>query len=110
MDSISAMEHAYRAHGFPGYVGSVGVVHMPWEAAPAVTNRLFYNGRKGAATYASVVTVDNDCIVLHATYVRNGSSNDKTLTLDDEYHTALQTNTLYSDYKYDLLDASGTVR
>jgi len=109
VDSISATEHAYRAHGFPGCVGSVDVVHMPWDAAPAVTNRLFYNGRKGAATYASVVTVDNDCIVLHATDVGNGASNDKTLILDDEYHTALQTNTLYSDYKYDLLDASGNM-
>ena len=57
---------------------------MPWDAAPAV-NRLFYNGRKGAATYASVVTVDNDCVVLHATEAGPGASNDKTLILD-EYH------------------------
>ena len=107
LDSIRATERAYRAQGFPGCVGSVDVVHMPWDAAPAVTNRMFYNGRKGAATYASVVTVDNDCIVLHATRVGPGASNDKTLILDDEYHNALQTNTLYSDYEYDLLDVSG---
>ena len=107
VDGIRETERAYRAQGFPGCVGSVDAVHMPWDAAPAVTNRLFYNGRKGAATYASVVTVDNDCVVLHATEAGPGASNDKTLILDDEYHNALQTNTLYSDYKYDLLDEFG---
>ena len=80
---------------------------MPWDAAPAVLNRMFYNGRKGGTTYASVVTVDNDCVVLHATEAGPGASNDKTLILDYEYHNALQTNTLYSDYKCDLLDESG---
>ena len=70
-------------------------------------NRMVYNGRKGAATYASVVAFDNDCIVLHATRAGPGASNDTTLILEDEYHAALQTNTLYSDYKYDLLDVSG---
>ena len=44
--------------------------------------------------------------MLHATEASPGASNDKTLFLDDEYHNDLQTNTLYSDYKYDLLDAS----
>ena len=109
VDSIRESERAYRAQGFPGCVGSVDAVHMPWDAAPAVTYRLFYNRRKGAATYASVVTVDNDCVVLHATEAGPGASNDKTLILDldDEYHNALQTNTLYSDYKYDLLDEFG---
>ena len=107
VSSIRATGRAYRAWGFPGCVGSVDVVHMPWDAAPSVLNRMFYNGRKGAATYASVVTVDNDCIALHATRAAPGASNDKTLILDDEYHNALETNTLYSDYKYDLLDVSG---
>jgi len=107
VDSISATEHAYRAHGLPGCVGSVDVVHMPWDAAPAAINRMFYNGRKGAATYASVVTVDSDCVVLHATDARPSASSDATLTRDDEYHDALHTNALYSDYEYELLDASG---
>ena len=89
VDGIRETERAYRAQGFPGCVGSVDAVHMPWDAAPAVTNRLFYNGRKGAATYASVVTVDNDCVVLHVTEAGPGASNDKTLNLDDEYHNAL---------------------
>ncbi|MBJ62013.1 MAG: hypothetical protein CMB57_02045, partial [Euryarchaeota archaeon] len=40
--SIRETERAYRAQGFPGCVGSVDAVHMPWDAAPAVTNRLFY--------------------------------------------------------------------
>ena len=109
VNSIRATERVYRVQGFPGCVGSVDVVHMPWDAAPAVLNRLFYNGRKGAATYASVVTVDNDCIALHATRAAPGALNDKTLVPDDEYHNALKTNTLYSDYKYDLLDVSGNI-
>ena len=84
VNDICATERAYRAQGFPGCVGSVDVVHMPWDAAPAVLNRMFYNGRKGAATYASALTVDNDCVVLHATRAGPGASNDKTLILDDE--------------------------
>jgi len=47
--------------------------------------------------------VDNICIVLHATRADPGMSNDETLLLDDEYHNALKTNTLYSDYKYDIV-------
>jgi len=103
VDGIRATERAYRAQGLPGCVGSVDVVHMPWDAAPAAINRMFYNGRKGVATYASVVTVDSDCVVLHATDAGPGASSDATLP----YHDALQTNALYSDYEYELLDASG---
>ena len=89
VNSIRATERMYRAQGFPGCIGSVDVVHKPWDAAPAVLNRMFYNGRKGAATYASVVTVDNDRMALQETSAAPGASNDKTLILDDEYHDAL---------------------
>lgn len=57
---------------------------MPWDAAPAVLHRMFYDGRKGTATYTSAVMVDNDCIVLHAKRAAPGASNDKTIILDDE--------------------------
>jgi len=66
-----------------------------WDAAPAVLNRMFYNVRKGETTYASAGTAGNDCIILHATRVGPGASNDKTLFLEDEYHSALKTSTLY---------------
>ena len=104
---IQRIERAYRAHGFPGCVGSVDAVHMPWDASPAVQNHLFYNGRKGAATYASVVTVDNDCIILYASRVGFGSSNDKTLIRDNDFHNALKTQDYFLNYEYDVLTADG---
>ena len=50
MNDIRATQRAYRTQGFPGCIGSADVVHMTWDVAPAVLNRLLYNGRKGAAT------------------------------------------------------------
>ena len=106
-DEIRSVERAYRAVGFPGCVGSVDVVHMPWDAAPAVHSHLFYNGRKRAATYASVVTVDSNCVILHATRAGYGASNDKTLALQDDYHDALKRESVFLDFEYELLNADG---
>ena len=50
---LQVLERGYRALGVPGCIGSVDVVHMPWDSSPSTLNHLFYNGRKGAAKGSS---------------------------------------------------------
>ena len=104
---LEVLERGYRALGVPGCIGSVDGVHMPWDAAPASHTHYFYNGRKGGATYASIVTVDSDCIIMHATDGGYGASNDISLMLGNEFHEKLKKEDVYTNFEYDILVENG---
>ena len=110
IEELQKIERGYRALGLPGCIGSVDAVHMPWDSSPAVLNHLFYNGRKGAATYASVATVDDQCIILYASDADHGASNDKSLIRDNEFHEKIKVDPLYTEFPYELLNADGELK
>ncbi len=49
----------YAALGFPGAIGSVDGVHVPWEMCPTKQTALHKNGKDGVPTLSFNVTADH---------------------------------------------------
>jgi hypothetical protein len=68
----------YAKRGFPGCIGSVDVVHVPWDRCPAALASSFI-GKEGYPTVAYEVTVRHDKWIMAASRGFAGSWNDKTI-------------------------------
>lgn len=68
--------------GFPGCIGSMDVIHIPWHQCPAI-HKVLYTGKEGFPTIAYQVIVSHSGRVLACTPGFYGSLNDKTIVKFD---------------------------
>ena len=106
-DELDHVRHVYEKLGFPGAIGSVDGVHVPWACAPAGSSWM-YKGKEGYPSLALNVTVGPNLKIYHMTPAFGGATNDKTMANWDELIQALKKGTHYQHLTFTLAD--GTVR
>ena len=78
MEEMKKVSSVYERLGFPGCIGSVDCVHIPWDRAPAGLFNVC-KGKEGYPTLAWECTVDHHLKVRAVTQSHYGSHNDKTI-------------------------------
>jgi hypothetical protein len=79
-DEESEIAHSmapYSAIGFPGAIGSVDGVHIPWERCPA-GHKSYYVGKEGFPTVMYNCVVNHQGRFLSVAGPFSGAKNDKT--------------------------------
>lgn len=94
--------------GFPGCIGSMDVVHIPWDMCPA-SQAVLYKGKDKAPTIAYQVIVDHAGRVLSCTAGFYGSLNDKTIVKFDGVVTRLRMGS-HDRVKYTVHDEQGNAK
>ena len=98
---LRALEETYRRCGFPGCVGSIDVVHIPWDRCPA-GKRSWFKGKEGFPTLAYEVVVDHKRRIQHVTPSHPGAHNDKTIVQFDAFVSQIRTQSLFTDFPFEV--------
>jgi hypothetical protein len=105
-EEIKHAQDMYRILGMPGCVGSVDVVHIPWERCPT-SERSFFTGKSGFPTIAFNVTVLRGRIT-HVSDAHPGAMNDKTAVRHDDYIMSVKEGKLYRNIEWEYFQADGS--
>ena len=105
LEDVEKLSAKYKARGFPGAIGSVDGVQIPWEGCPYAWRR-HCTGKEHHPTVGFNVTVDNDCRVQHVTSIFAESYNDLTKVRYDDYITLLRSGK-FDKFKYKLRTKDG---
>ena len=96
----------YGNYGFPGCVGSMDGVHIPWEACPWQMKHL-HTGKEGYPTIAFNVVCDSTTRVQSISRAFHGKVNDKTLVRCDDFVSRLRSDPEYKRLAFDLCEKHG---
>ena len=96
----------YGNYGFPGCVGSMDGVHIPWEACPWQMKHL-HTGKEGYPTIAFNVVCDSTTRVQSISRAFHGKVNDKTLVRCDDFVSRLRSDPEYKRLAFDLGEKDG---
>ena len=99
----------YANYGFPGCVGSMDGVHIPWEACPWQMKNL-YTGKEGHPTIAFNVVCDSTTRVQSITRAFHGKVNDKTMVRCDEFVSRLRSDREYKRLAFELCEKHGVTK
>ena len=106
-DEIKHALGLYQTLGVPGCIGSIDVVHIPWERCP-MSDRSFFVGKAGFPTIAFNVTTVRGRIT-NVSAAHAGALNDKTAVRLDEYVMSVKNRKLYQDVEWDYYTLDGQV-
>jgi len=106
LEKLVEIEAAYAAIGVPGACGSMDVVHIPLGACPHGLINVC-TGKEGYPTLAYNVICDHSGRALSIMPSSYGTVNDKTIVKSDYAVEKVRTETLFTEYQYEVRNSSG---
>lgn len=104
-DELTVLMDPWTRAGFPGCIGCVDGVHIPWGGYRA-GRKYMYVGKEGVPTLGFNVTIDYDGRIIFCSDRQRGSANDKTAIKFDEFHRdVLSQQSLYTTQPFLLSSA-----
>jgi hypothetical protein len=100
-DDVVPHMRVYEAIGFPGAIGSVDGVHIPWERCPA-GQKSYFVGKEGFATVMYNCVVNHQGRFLSVSGPFCGTRNDKTAVKFDDFVMDIKEGTRYADTTFEL--------
>ena len=105
---LQRTEGIYAKAGFPGCIGSMDVVHVPWLQCPE-KNKFMCTGKEGFPTLCWNCVCDQNRIFIAVPGPQIGARNDKTIAKVDPFTQTIhrEENPLFVNYTFFVRDSNG---